>query len=258
MSKIDRLLHILERDAGKSRDVSLQPAERLLLNRIRGRHVRMLDIGVGAGRTAFTFAPLCTEYIGIDIAPRMVEHSRQRIGESPSVSFRIADVQDLSEWAGARFDVVLFSHNGLDYLDHEGRRRALGQIRSVIADDGIFCVSSHNLEAFPFSPKWPEAARRTPVRWALRLARSVPHNLRLQKVNRDHDTDELRSKGWAELHDGGHNFEIPAYHVLPEIMERQLQAAGFRLDAAYSTDAVIIDVHAPPRDPWITYFATPL
>lgn len=249
---------VFGKDAFEYHDFSLQKPERLLLTRMRGRQIRMLDLGVGAGRTAFTFAPLCTEYVGVDYVPRMVELSRTHVGESPSVSFVQGDARDLSRWAGARFDVVLFSFNGLDYIDHEGRRKALGQIRACIADDGIFCFSSHNLEAFPFSPRWPSAAPSTPVRWAYRLARKVPFNLRLQKINRDHDTDELRSKGWAILYDGGHNFEIPAYYVLPDIMERQLQAAGFRLEAAYDLEGAKVDIHAPPRDPWIYYFAVPL
>lgn len=258
MTDADKARSVFSRDAEQYHDFSLQKPERLLLTRVRGRLIRMLDIGVGAGRTAFTFAPLCTEYVGIDFAARMVELSRKHIGESPSVSFVEGDARDLSRWAGARFDVVLFSYNGIDYIDHEGRRKALGQIRNVIADDGIFCFSTHNLEAFPFSPRWPPATPRSPVRWAWRLGRSVTTNLRLQKVNRDHDVEEVRQHGWAILHDGGHDFQIPAYYVLPEIVERQLQAAGFRLEAAYDLDGAMIDIHAPPRDPWIYYFAVPL
>ncbi len=255
---IDRLKLKLLLTRSHRPDVALLKPERLLLARIRGRQIRMLDLGVGSGRTAYTFAPLCTEYIGVESDGEQIEASRKLVGESPSVSFAEGGARDLSAWAGARFDVVLYSLNGLDTIEPEGRRKALGQIRSVIADDGIFCFSSHNLEAFPFSPSWPDALPHRPLRWAWRIGRHVPYNLRLQKINRDHDAGELRARGWAELVDGTRGFDAANYYVLPEIAERQLQAAGFRLEAAYDLNGGLIDLHAPPRDAFIHYFAIPI
>jgi len=47
---------------------ALQPAEKTILTLLQERlsTMKMLDLGVGAGRTTKYFAPLVGEYIGVD------------------------------------------------------------------------------------------------------------------------------------------------------------------------------------------------
>ena len=35
--------------------------------------MKVLDLGVGAGRTSYTFAAIAGEYVGVDYAPTMIE-----------------------------------------------------------------------------------------------------------------------------------------------------------------------------------------
>jgi hypothetical protein len=49
MSDGDDARSVFSRDAEQYHDFSLQRPERLLLTRVRGRLIRVLDIGVGAG-----------------------------------------------------------------------------------------------------------------------------------------------------------------------------------------------------------------
>ena len=54
----------------------------------------VLDLGVGAGRTSFTFAALVRTYIGIDYAQAMVEICRSRFGENDRQKFLCLDAAD--------------------------------------------------------------------------------------------------------------------------------------------------------------------
>jgi len=94
----------------------LLPPEAELLARYRTRiaGTRILDLGVGAGRTTHHFGPLASTYVGIDLSKPMVEACRKAFASLPGVAFHVADARDLRGFADESFDVVLFSFNGLD------------------------------------------------------------------------------------------------------------------------------------------------
>ncbi len=79
---------------------------------------RLLDIGVGAGRTTRYLAPRVKEYWGVDYAPAMIESCRQAF---PQYRFFVADARNMPELAAAFFDLVLISFNGLDYCGPTAR-----------------------------------------------------------------------------------------------------------------------------------------
>ena len=43
------------------------------------------------------------------------------------------------------FDFILFSFNGIDYMNHDERIRTLREIRRILKTGGYFCFSTHNL-----------------------------------------------------------------------------------------------------------------
>ncbi len=53
----------------------LQPPEKTILEMMQDKlgNMKMLDIGVGAGRTTVHFAPLVQEYVGIDYSENMIK-----------------------------------------------------------------------------------------------------------------------------------------------------------------------------------------
>ena len=110
---------------------------------------RMLDLGVGGGRTAVHFAPAAGEYVGVDYSAPLVEACRRRFADSgwEHARFEVADARDLSRWPDGSFGFALFSWNGLDAIpDEDGRLRALREIRRVLEPGARFCFSAHNLE----------------------------------------------------------------------------------------------------------------
>ena len=147
----DMALHYAREDVAReyaSADNLIGP-EHAILEQLRPRLAdsRMLDVGVGGGRTTPHFAPLVREYVGIDFSPAMIEACRQRFPHGPggSISFQIADAQALTGFPDESFDFVLFSLNGLDVVgEHEDRLRALREIHRVCRTGGVFCFCSSN------------------------------------------------------------------------------------------------------------------
>src|SRR5947209_4634688 len=81
------------------REETLQPPEESILRTIKEslKGARMLDVGVGGGRTTVHFAPLVKSYVGIDYSEQMIEVCRERFGEvSNRFTFQVADVRSLS------------------------------------------------------------------------------------------------------------------------------------------------------------------
>ena len=60
-------------------------AERTILGILKNKlkNMRMLDIGVGGGRTTYYFSPLVKEYLGIDYSEQMINACEKRFPNHP-------------------------------------------------------------------------------------------------------------------------------------------------------------------------------
>ena len=127
--------------------LKLQEPEKVILkkikSKIKGR--KMLDIGIGAGRTTKFFAPLVKEYVGTDYSKGMLDISKERFSNLPNASFKICDARAMRIFKDNSFDFILFSFNGIDSVSYEDRDLILEEIKRVGKKNAIFCFSSHNL-----------------------------------------------------------------------------------------------------------------
>jgi SAM-dependent methyltransferase len=104
------------------------------------RRHSILDIGVGTGRTTGPLSKMFEKYIGIDYSDNMIAAAKMFF---PGVDLRTMDARklDFSE----PFDCVMFSFNGIDYVDYAERQLILCQVTNALQPGGYFIYSTHNL-----------------------------------------------------------------------------------------------------------------
>ena len=198
---------------------------------------RVLDIGVGAGRTTKYLADLAAEYTGIDYSDVMVQATRKRF---PLLRLENADVRDLSAFADSSFDCVFAPSAVLDALSHADRLRALAEIRRVLVENGLFAFSGHN-RAAPRNPPYPRLDySKDPLllaRYGLRWLREIAHRMKYRRY-------ELETDDYAILNDASFEWRGLHYYCSREAQARQLEAAGFRLMECFAMDGLS---HEPGR-----------
>jgi SAM-dependent methyltransferase len=254
---VDTAITVFSRDAQTYASVELQPVERLLLATIGPRwgQIRMLDLGVGTGRTTYTFAAICKDYVGIDFVPEMVRRAIAQFSSDARVQIRVGDARSMPELAAASFDVVLFSFNGIDSIDDAGRRQVLAEARRLVKADGIFLFSSHVLTTFPPPLVLPQISWSNPVK-ALRFRLgAIRQWMRLRYHNRDFDGAAAQTRGWGVLHEA-HGFKLAQYYVAPVECVRQLRDTGFHVDRVLDFGASDLRPPYASPDPWLYYWCS--
>lgn len=189
----------------------------------------VLDLGCGTGRTTAVLDRIGFDVVGVDVSEPMVQRARQLL---PHVEFRSGDARDL-QFDDDRFDYVLFSFNGLDYVHPEGDRYvALREIWRVLKPGGTFVFSSHN--PFYFVPADP-----TSLYGYLHLVRFWKRNLLEGTIASRYKTDVYSNK------------EIETYFISPRGQHKQLARCGFELLEVVSKEVF----PSAWLDPWPYYVA---
>lgn len=228
----------------------LMPAEAALVERYREKLVgsRLLDIGVGGGRTTVHLAPLAASYVGIDYSAGLASATSERF---PHLHIEQGDVRDLSAFDDHSFDVVVFSYNGLDSISHTDRLLALREVRRTLVDGGLFLFSSHNREFDRFN-LLPWQGMRQPGRRMLREIRAAL--IPAARANRRRlRPRQVVGPDWAVINDSAHDYGLLNYYVTPAEVGRQLVAAGFADVRAH--DLYGSEVPRHDTAPWLHYTA---
>lgn len=181
---------------------------------------RVLDIGIGAGRTTIYLAPLATEYVGIDFSPTFIDHVNRTM---PHVSAKLGDIRDLSDFDSAHFDFVMASFNVIDFVSHDDRLKALNDVCRVLKPGGVFVFASHNrsFELIGAAPKLETS--KNPARQLLRFMRWIRRVRNYRKL-REHwaSTDE-----YSIVADIGNDFSTLHYYIDQGTQRQQLAKSGF-------------------------------
>jgi ubiquinone/menaquinone biosynthesis C-methylase UbiE len=216
---------------------------------------RILDIGVGGGRTTPHLLDISGDYIGIDYSPKMVAECRKRF---PSVAFHVCDARDLSAFGDKSFGLVMFSFNGIDNMNHADRLQVFAEVRRVMADGGAFVFSSHNRTC---SVKGPWSLSHlfrgiNPFANPLHLVRRIityPVGILNYYRNRRY---EEQKEDYALVNDGAHEFGLIQYYISPDRQVRQLECAFFRKVRVVSLNGRWLepsDYSTCREDAWLYY-----
>jgi len=224
----------------------LSGPEQIILRKFKDRwhKFRMLDIGVGRGRTSHVFSALVKEYHGIDYCAPMIDACKGKgtIIEYETVDFHVCDARDLSQFYGATFDFILFSQNGIDSVDDDTRIKILSEVRKVLNVEGYFFFSTHSLLSFfPIRKTISPFIATKPVRSAYRVWKDVRFLMRKRWLYRNADADSIAAQDWAVLITGDHNVKMKAYHIRPDHQVRQLREVGLSVESVYDCEGNLVD-----------------
>jgi ubiquinone/menaquinone biosynthesis C-methylase UbiE len=238
-----------------ARQSELLPVEQTILHLLLPelKTARMLDLGVGGGRTTLHFARCVREYVGVDYSASMIRECQRRFATYPDpLAFEVCDARSLSMFANEFFDFILFSMNGIDYVDHADRLAILKEIRRVGKPGGWFCFSAHNLnycaqllELRKILSWNPKLAKRTGKALALRFF----YNWRVRVAT------VARSR-YVMINDGSHSRQLRTYYIRPEEQLNQL-SGGFRdvrvFSSATGSEILGQGELKNVQDPWLYY-----
>ncbi|SRR6266496_3961375 len=209
------------------------------------KNKKLLDIGIGGGRTTKHLLEISKDYTGVDYTPRFVEIVKRK---HPEATVFCADARDLPVFDEV-FDFVLFSLNGLDYIDHDDRLKALREIYRVLRPDGFYVFSTHNRDYKGFMKlPWQEDTSFSlgQLKSCLYSLAHWPRHLMMRK-------HEVFTNEYAIVNDSAHGFSLFTYYIGTSEQIKQLERAGFVQIEAYDMDGN--RVQGDINYPW-TYYLT--
>lgn len=226
----------------------LSDPERTLLEKLLPliKDKKLLDIGIGAGRTTKFLLEISKDYTGIDYSLGFVELVRKKYKES---DIRHCDARDLRIFSDNTFDLILFSFNGIDYVIHEDRIKVLKEIHRVLKPGGFFIFSTHNRDCKQFNKlPWDE---KTPLTFSylkscLYSLYYLPRHLKMRKYQR-------HMAEYAIINDNAHGYSLLTYYISIEEQIKQLESLGFEYIEAYDMEAV--PVNNTSSSSWVYYLA---
>jgi SAM-dependent methyltransferase len=229
----------------------IQCAELSLLIRYKDDYWnrRVLDIGVGAGRTTEFMRTLDLDYTCVDYSSAMIRQCGLRFPEARCIH---CDARKMSCFGDRTFDFVIFSNNGMDCLVHDDRLVVLREINRVLVDGGLFVFSSHNRDY-----KWARSEPRLVLSWdPLRQARFIYRHLRRRNNRRRNSHLERFEDEYWILNDRSHLYSLLTYYISVPTEVRQLAEAGFEALEARGRDGMPLPLDAADRgSSWIYYAA---
>jgi ubiquinone/menaquinone biosynthesis C-methylase UbiE len=236
----------------------LQPAEQTIIHLLKDQlpTFKMLDLGIGGGRTTQHFAPLVKEYIGIDYSDEMIQACQQRfLNVSWSMSLEVGDARNIHQFADNSFDFILFSFNGIDYVSHPDRLQIIQEIKRVGKSGCYVFFSSHNLRSLARIFNYQTHLSLNLFKMYVDLV--MWGFLKLFNISITHD--HLKTAKYCMIKDESHNFRLRTYYIQPEEQLKQLEANFSNVEIySWKSGKKILDQSDPALDSdlWLYYFCT--
>ncbi len=110
---------------------------------------KVLDLGVGTGRTTEILLPQSKEYIGTDYSPNGITICKNKF---PNGKFIVNDFTKGLPFDDRSYDFVFCSFNGIDYCTKENREFVLDEMFRVSTK--WICYSTHDLYSILDNHPW--------------------------------------------------------------------------------------------------------
>ncbi len=204
------------------------------------RNQPLLDVGVGGGRTVPLLTPISADYTAVDYTPELVAVC----GENhPGVRVLHMDARDMSAFSDNSFALVMFSFNGIDAVDHDGRLAILREFARVLKPGGLALFSTHNLRGPSYREDLREFLRMPDTSGSMvdtgidaaRVAYSLPiaafNYWRYSRLNREFD-------GYAIRVCAAHKFGILIMYTDLDTQRRQLESVGLKTEVVFGNTSV--------------------
>ena len=196
---------------------------------------KVLDIGVGSGRTTRFLLPFARSYFGVDLSPVMLARAKSQY---PAANFRALDLRELNRLDAQDFDFALASWAVLDAVTHEERLKAMEQVRCLLCPGGLFVFSSHNRRS--------ELAGRPPALEVSaapdKMVRNFAHYVIAKSNYRRMLPLRREENDYAMFNDMAHRWKGVFYYIDREAQARQIQSAGFELLEVVGEDGRILSI----------------
>ncbi|WP_460819664.1 class I SAM-dependent methyltransferase [Nocardioides korecus] len=220
----------------------------------------VLDVGVGGGRTTGLLHRTARSYVGVDISAEMLELARSRF---PGVDLRVADARDLGDFDSNAFDLVVFSFNGIDALDHAGRLEAIRELSRVLAPRGRLVFSSLNRDGASCDERpWTFWRGRQPREVVLDVARKVRHPRREVRAVRNYRRTRslaVRAADWSEVPMRSHEFRFLVHYATVGATVAMLRDVGLAVESAHDKGGRPVDPHEEHSDAdYVHYVCRPV
>jgi ubiquinone/menaquinone biosynthesis C-methylase UbiE len=202
---------------------------------------KILDIGVGGGRTVAALKKISLHYLGIDNSAAMVSACQRRFADT---SFEVMDARAMSSVSDASVHLAMFSCNGIGMVSHADRLLILQEVFRVLEPGGVFLFSTHNQNSADCEAgfQWPEfEVSGNPARFLVRLARfckQVPVRWTRRRKLR---SLEIRTPQYSIVNDVCHDYGVMLYYISLTEQRRQLEALGYARNAvAYDLAGALV------------------
>jgi SAM-dependent methyltransferase len=219
------------------------------------RGLPVLDLGVGGGRTVALLRLLSDDYLGIDYTPALVELCRTR---HPGIDVRVGDARNLSELPDQSRGLVVFSNNGIDAVDHDGRQEVLAEVHRVLQPEGTFVFSTLNKDSTQFGAHPGHAERITWLPGSL-LPAPPEHPMTEDDPRADNPEwiqairnwrrlrDEIRDEGdWGLAPFAAHQFGLITHYITLPGAIAELDRHGFNVTAVFACDSAVPHTSGKP------------
>lgn len=210
------------------------------------RNSKILDIGIGGGRTTRHLLEISDDYTGVDYVAEFAEDTGKKY---PEARILCADARDMKEFGNETFDFVLFSYNGIDSVSHEDRLKILEEIYRVLKTGGIFMFSSHNRNYKNFNKlPWRQKIEFNAdfFKFFAYCLYHLPNHFKMRKY-------EIFTEEYAMVNDGDYRYSLLLYYIAVDKQIKQLADVGFKDIEVYDMKGNMVKSHTSQH--WLYYTA---